>query len=140
MITIPIEKIIIDKNKFYVYGFEALNGYVKIGVSMDPARRMRELEKYPRYFGDQTSVLKLVYLFQMKDSDQAYNLENLLHSYFAEFRQRGEWFDIKPEDLGRIMSFAISFTKTCPMTIFPKQDRPKEITDLDVVRTVLESA
>jgi hypothetical protein len=60
---------------------------VKIGKSLDPLKRLAELQTgYPR-------KLRLLYV-----EPEAGHLERWLHDCFAEYRQEGEWFDFGDKD------------------------------------------
>lgn len=59
---------------------------VKIGISIDPVRRLRQLQS------THTEQLELVAYFLGTAADEAD-----LHQRFKEFRKRGEWFHEAPE-------------------------------------------
>ena len=70
----------------YVYvAQESVSGRYKIGISKDPARRIKELN-----IGN-AEQLKLVH--QFKSNGNKYESETLTHKMYADHRLRSEWFD-----------------------------------------------
>ncbi len=78
----------VDDNFGYIYlaTKEERPGY-KIGLSVDPARRMSELQT------------NLLYRFP---ADHAYEAEAKLHKYFYSQNIKHEWFNLSPNDIRRI--------------------------------------
>lgn len=77
---------------YYIYNEEA--NVVKIGVSVDPKRRLRELRNAS------SSNLKIVHLIEFESTEAAYEAEKILHHIFDGNRRRPtpssrptEWFD-----------------------------------------------
>lgn len=69
------------------------NGLIKIGQTQHLTQRIARLNSILPY------DLETVYLF----AHTAYvELETYLHICFCEQRVRGEWFDLTPDDIGRI--------------------------------------
>ena len=76
--------------KGYVYVIDAQNGMYKIGLSKIPKIRL-----------DMLSVslpfdLKLALLIDCQDMDK---VENDLHEFYKDKRQKGEWFQLTEKDL-----------------------------------------
>lgn len=72
------------------YGFlyvikSKLNGLVKIGVTKNPQRRLKDISNY---------VGELI-IISIIESNDYINLEKLFHEEFKNQREHGEWFGIK---------------------------------------------
>ena len=69
---------------------------VKIGVSMHPEKRIKEIQS--------SNPLDLSFLKIIKctDRNQAFEVEGTLHEILWECHKRGEWYDLK--DFSRIVS------------------------------------
>ena len=67
------------------------NGYVKIGVSNNPAYREKTLQS------EEPEVILLAIAYG------GYALEAHLHEKYARQRLRGEWFNLRPEDMRYIV-------------------------------------
>lgn len=73
------------RKRQYLYVIRAINTeHVKIGISMNPFSRLKELQTANPY------KLSLSLLFET--TDDAYKLEKSMHSYFKKFKSQGEWF------------------------------------------------
>lgn len=70
--------------KGYVYLFEC-GGKYKIGFSKDPNRRLKELDKRP---------FKLNLVARSKQTSNAYDIEQDLHSKLQKYRINGEWYQL----------------------------------------------
>jgi hypothetical protein len=68
------------------------NGFVKIGVSVNPAFRERTLQS------EEPEVLLIAIL-----ESGPLDMERILHKQYAELRLRGEWFALSPEDVQSIL-------------------------------------
>lgn len=68
----------------------------KIGVSVDPERRRRQIEKAS---GLPTRLLAMV------ASNDPYALERSLHERFGDYREEGEWFDFDAGTHGEVLRF-----------------------------------
>ena len=74
----------------FIYVFKS-QGLVKIGFSNDPARRARRISQQTPF------LIEIVECFSIRE-DLACKFETICHNHFRQFRRRGEWFYIKPED------------------------------------------
>lgn len=72
--------------KGYVYFINDGIGHMKIGVSDDPDRRIKELQT------GNANKLELYYLLCVDSMDEAYEVEAILHNNFAADHMYGEWF------------------------------------------------
>ena len=69
----------------YVYAIRELDsGRIKLGISIDPSRRLKQLQT------GNSSKLELV---AYKKADNRFNDEKKLHDMAKDFNIRGEWFD-----------------------------------------------
>jgi hypothetical protein len=68
------------------------NGFVKIGVSLNPAFRERTLQS------EEPEVLLIAVL-----ESGPPGMERTLHREYADLRLRGEWFALQPEDVQSIL-------------------------------------
>jgi len=79
----------LDGSYVYLFRSEGSNRY-KIGVSKDPAKRLRQL---------QTGSPDALELVEMRDVfGNPMKAERALHEHFATYRVNGEWFDFGPEN------------------------------------------
>lgn len=75
-----------DKMKTYVYFMEDGYGHVKIGVSNDPEKRLKQCQTGNPY------KLIITRVEPYESSKEAYKRENELHNTFKDFNTHGEWF------------------------------------------------
>lgn len=73
----------------FIYVISGDHGRQKIGVSDDPAQRIRDLQT--------GSPFRLSFEFLGLTNDTAYAIESEVHLLLAQHRQSGEWFTIPPE-------------------------------------------
>ena len=71
---------------YYVYLIQKGYGSIKIGVSKDPEKRLRDLQ-----IGNHAELF-IIAKFPFNSYSEAYALESELHYKFKSFRLRGEWF------------------------------------------------
>ncbi len=76
----------------YVYLFETVGGFFKIGQSIDPEERVKAFASLP-------FEIRLRHKIAVDDMDY---WERDLHRNFAERRARGEWFRLTAEDVAWI--------------------------------------
>lgn len=81
----------------FVYLFQSESGLYKIGVSTNPARRLKQL---------QTGNGEKITLLHTYESDIAFLLEKSLKNRFVSNKINGEWFKLPLED-------EINFIATC---------------------------
>ncbi len=82
----------------YIYLIQSLeNSYYKIGVSIHPNKRIKELQT------GNSSKLKLIEMYQ---SEFAHKIEKSLQNRYAHLKKEGEWFDLSLEN-------EVSFKKEC---------------------------
>lgn len=85
----------------YVYIIQSSNGYIKIGVSANPNKRLGDLQT--------ANPHKLYLQLSIKccDEESAYQLETLLHERYQDLQANGEWFDCALESVVKDISWAI---------------------------------
>ena len=84
------------KKEGYVYLIQAGDSFrFKIGCSVDPDRRIKELQ------GGSSCVLKLLCRKKCRDM---YVQEKRWHELFSVSRKHGEWFDLSEKQLPKIVS------------------------------------
>ena len=71
-----------------IYFIKAANKYVKIGVSKDPHKRLKELQT--------GNPLPLKLILTMPGS---FDTEKALHDYFKSARVEGEWFRLSGKEI-----------------------------------------
>jgi len=76
---------------------DSLTGYIKIGKSKHPQKRLAQL---------QTGTGGKLVLLQAFDVENDLVVEKRLHQMFWKSRKRGEWFHFPSEDY---ISFIVSF-------------------------------
>lgn len=70
----------------FIYLIQSLeNSYYKIGVSKNPARRIKQLQT------GNSSELKLCCTYK---TDMANRIESVLHRRYSHLNKEGEWFDL----------------------------------------------
>lgn len=77
----------------FVYVIEHEAGYYKIGLSRQPERRFQNL--------DQKTPMEMTLLTTILSND-AYLLEQALHTEFAEKNHKKEWFELEEADVERL--------------------------------------
>ncbi len=86
------------KRAGYVYLLQSKDGHYKIGRAIDPKNRAKT-------FGVQLPF-EVEFICTIKTDDyEALELE--LHEMFKDFRIKGEWFNLAPEDVEYIKSLAV---------------------------------
>lgn len=73
-----------------LYFIRAENGLIKIGVSVDPENRLRQL---------QTGSSTRLELLDTIETENSNLLESKLHKEFAKYRIHGEWFNISRDTI-----------------------------------------
>lgn len=76
-----------------VYIIRASNGYCKIGISYNPKKRFKELQRQAATWAIELELIHIIV------SKNAYGLEQTLHKRFAEQRVTGEWFLLTAPDV-----------------------------------------
>jgi hypothetical protein len=79
-----------DFNKGHVYILESEEGPVKIGISGDPEKRVREISL--------ASGRRFTRVFISPKVSRNAEIEAMLHQRFKEHRRPGEWFDVRFDD------------------------------------------
>ena len=79
-----------ETNGGYVYVLLANDSTVKIGVTINPYKRISQIET--------ASGKEIVDWFISQPCLNYIDIENNLHNHFAKARLKGEWFDIKYND------------------------------------------
>ena len=74
-------------SEYYVYFIEADDKYIKIGISYDVDKRMKDLD-----IANPTTLV-LVSKLQIPNRLTALRLEERLHKKFEKFHIKGEWFE-----------------------------------------------
>lgn len=91
-----------DTTQEYVYGIGHPHGYVKLGRSTEPGKRLRE---------HQISCPYELWLVAAVPVDDSHAVEDELHDHFADTHVRGEWFELTHDDyddLNDMMKMAAS--------------------------------
>ena len=78
-----------------VYFLQDLNAY-KIGITNNLEKRLKTLETGNPY-------VRLITQSKWMSRDDALWLENALHVKYAHSRVRGEWFDLNPQEVNKVM-------------------------------------
>lgn len=87
----------------YLYVIQVETGQIKIGIARDIAKRLSELQT------GNHQRLSIAYLFQCASGEAAVRLEELLHTRYQSQHIRGEWFDIRPQQIQSDIEFASQF-------------------------------
>lgn len=81
------------------YEEESFPTLVKIGTTVDPARRLKEIElacaRGPEWLSDKDNLVSLGFMGLLLGDEE---LEQQLHKAFATHRVSGEWFWLDPLD------------------------------------------
>lgn len=82
-----------DRRVTYVYLIAAIEfeGRHKVGISIDPERRLEELQK------SQPMAIQLLETWGFEGRTKARNVERKAHEALVEFHVAGEWFDVSRE-------------------------------------------
>lgn len=83
-----------DGTEQILYLISHPHGYIKIGVSSNPIRRLSELQSGSPY------ELDIIGFAGFSDPEQA---EKALHSEFESHRVRGEWFELHHDTIGQLV-------------------------------------
>lgn len=75
----------------FIYVIGHVDGPVKVGVSNNPAARIKELQVGCHF------TLQLMYQRQCKSRSEAFRREKEFHAVYAEQRMSGEWFNVDSE-------------------------------------------
>lgn len=106
-----------EKGKEYVYLAEFVGGFCKIGVSKDPANRLKNV-----------SIRNGLSLKQYVLVEGYFDLEKLLHNTFKEYRRYSEWFELKFESLVEYVSILeYKYTKKEKIKIEKPNEETKNI-------------
>ena len=82
-----------DRSKGVVYILRADNGLVKIGITINIARRLATLNTQLPY-----DLVPILFI----DCNDCPALEQELHKKFANVRVRGEWFNLSASDIAQL--------------------------------------
>lgn len=82
------------KKAGFVYLIRAENGLTKIGRSLDPPRRLIDLD---------ISAVEIELLHQIQTDDMVW-LEGYLHGRYDACHKRKEWFDLTTEDISELLA------------------------------------
>jgi len=86
----------------YVYLFRDRDNLYKIGHSVDPQQRAKDISQ-PNFPIDVICTIKTDVICTIK-TDDASALEHDLHEHFVEKRVKGEWFSLTQDDIDTIIS------------------------------------
>jgi hypothetical protein len=87
----------------YVYIVESEAGFVKIGVSSNPSRRIKELR---------TASPEMLELLDCAPKTRPEYVEEELHSMFSSGRKHGEWFNLKNKEKKQLLKELHSIGQT----------------------------
>lgn len=91
-----------DKQNFlYVISARPDTGPCKIGVTLSPEKRVKQLQT------GHAEKLQIIHTEPIGDSDRAKAFEKLVHRQIAHYRCQGEWFSITAEQAIREITFAV---------------------------------
>lgn len=91
-----------DDTTHYVYVLASNpDGPVKIGISNDPDRRVRQLQT------GHAEPLRVLHREPVGDAARAKAFETLIHRNVAHLRRRGEWFAMSGEQAVKQVLFAV---------------------------------
>lgn len=82
----------------YLYVLLSASGLVKIGISENINRRIKEIEN--------SSGHRIIDSFVTAKTENAQEIESLIHFHFDEHRRCGEWFDIDFREAVNVTAFA----------------------------------
>ena len=85
-----IKKSLVAKKGYVYLIMDTSNGTYKIGKTINPEDRFRQLGVLPAHERKSFALISCI------DHDYA---EKVLHRYFHEFRLRGEWFDLSSKQI-----------------------------------------
>lgn len=84
----------------YLYVIHSTSGYFKIGISKDPHKRLKQLDR-----GALTPFVNTLLLTVPFKDKRAKEMESMFHNSFASKRVNGEWFDLDVFDICRLAKF-----------------------------------
>ncbi len=93
-----------DRTDHYVYimghldAQNCVTGPTKVGISVHPQYRLKQVQ------ADEPGKIVLVAMFSFWKRAHAYRVEQTFHRACADYRLRGEWFDIEPFQVVGLMS------------------------------------
>lgn len=114
-------------NPTYLYLTEA-DGVTKIGITNDPARRLRELQTSNATPLDNRYTIPLTY-------DVARKLERYLHQKYDGVRTRGEWFEISADEIWAEIELTASILRSVAASTPPAP--VAQVRMIEVVRSDL---
>jgi hypothetical protein len=76
---------------YFIYNPDT--GYIKIGVSEHPAKRLRELQT------GNSAKLEILSTVECVSGEHAYSVERALHTLYADRSVSGEWFNVTREQI-----------------------------------------
>lgn len=85
-----------DKSTWIYLIVDPDTGFVKIGRADDIEARLRALRRQPTLL-PKPSMFFILEAYRGQESD-----EKVLHKKFAEYRRRGEWFDLDSQCISQI--------------------------------------
>ena len=104
-----------------VYFIQSEDGPIKIGISHDPYSRLTNLQN-----GNPAKLKLICQSWNLSDT-QARDIEIAIHDKFTGQRLHGEWFDLGPDDVYRIMSkFHLYVPKKTSPSDGPKTRREEQ--------------
>lgn len=90
-----------------VYIIYSTSGHYKIGISGQPRKRLKELQRTQGPY-----KYSLEFYWVCNSRDEASFIEKYLHRAFRKQRVNGEWFELSPGDLIGIGNDAIDMART----------------------------
>jgi len=87
-------------NYIYVIGPENENGFMKIGFSQDPKKRLSSLQT------GNIENLKIYHIEEVAD-ERVRLVEKAIHREISHHREKGEWFRLSSEDAIAEVKFGI---------------------------------
>lgn len=85
-----------------IYLIRGNDGMYKIGIAKNPQKRLKQLQT------GNSDELKIVETYQTNNASQ---LESILHNHYAYGKERGEWFDLSIADEARFLCMCENIDK-----------------------------
>lgn len=116
-----------------IYAIQSESGPIKIGVSIDPARRLKALTTHKLFSAE------IVHTTRAPDG-KAYAIEAAAHALLRAKRHRGEWFNITKEQAIEAIELAIDAVdrgESVKKMLRRIEHRPAKIMPEDAVRRLM---
>lgn len=109
-----------EKRAVKIYVIQHPHGYVKIGKSVNPQKRLRSLQAASPY---ELEVLTTIEVKKGSYGDER-TVETLLHHFFEEYRHRGEWFQLPQDEIETLRELDVLYQNELILTVTSIGERP----------------